>query len=78
MVVHNMIVRTSLRRYDSLSRFWSWGLILFYLIDFNTTTVYAQKYKYIGIKDGLSSRYVIGIRKDRKGYMWFLTHQGID
>ena len=78
MVVHNMIVRTSLRRYDSLSRFWSWVLILFYLIDFNTTTVYAQKYKYIGIKDGLSSRYVIGIRKDRKGYMWFLTHQGID
>ena len=75
MVVHNMIVRTNLRCYGSLSRILSWGLILYCL---GTTAGYAQKYKYIGIKDGLSSRYVVGIRQDRKGYMWFLTHQGID
>ena len=38
----------------------------------------AQTYKYIGVEDGLSNRRVYAIQKDRKGYMWFLTHDGID
>lgn len=38
----------------------------------------AQIYKYIGVEDGLSNRRVYSIQKDRKGYMWFLTHEGID
>lgn len=38
----------------------------------------AQIYKYIGVEDGLSNRRVYAIQKDRKGYMWFLTHDGID
>lgn len=38
----------------------------------------AQVYKYISIEDGLSNRRVYSIQKDRKGYMWFLTHDGID
>lgn len=38
----------------------------------------AQIYKYIGVEDGLSNRRVYSIQKDRKGYMWFLTHDGID
>ena len=38
----------------------------------------AQIYKYIGVEDGLINRRVYSIQKDRKGYMWFLTHEGID
>ncbi|WP_042372899.1 hybrid sensor histidine kinase/response regulator transcription factor [Bacteroides neonati] len=38
----------------------------------------AQTYKYIGVEDGLSNRRVYNIPKDHKGYMWFLTHEGID
>ena len=38
----------------------------------------AQTYKYIGVEDGLSSRRVYAIQKGPKGYMWFLTHNGID
>ena len=43
-------------------------------------TVYApaQLYRYLETEDGLSSRRVISIQKDRKGYMWFLTLEGID
>ena len=37
-----------------------------------------QTYKYIGMEDGLSNRQVYAIEKDRKGYMWFLTPEGID
>ncbi|MCD8031534.1 MAG: hybrid sensor histidine kinase/response regulator, partial [Bacteroides sp.] len=39
---------------------------------------YAQTYTYIGVEEGLSNRQVHSIRKDRMGYMWFLTHEGID
>ncbi|MCD8080548.1 MAG: response regulator [Bacteroides sp.] len=38
----------------------------------------AQTYTYIGVEEGLSNRQVHSIRKDRMGYMWFLTHEGID
>ena len=38
----------------------------------------AQTYKYIGVEDGLSNRRVYAIQKGSKGYMWFLTHDGID
>ena len=38
----------------------------------------AQTYKYIGVEDGLSNRRVYAIQKGPKGYMWFLTHEGID
>lgn len=50
---------------------WFWGL-LFPLF------CHAQIYKYIGVEDGLSHRRVYAINKDSKGYMWFLTHSGID
>lgn len=39
---------------------------------------HAQAYKYIGIDEGLSNRRVYAIQKDAKGYMWFLTSDGID
>lgn len=40
--------------------------------------VCSQTYKYIGMEDGLSNRQVYAIEKDWKGYMWFLTPEGID
>ena len=39
---------------------------------------FAQTYKYIGIEDGLSNRRIFDIQKDSKGYMWFLTNEGMD
>ena len=50
---------------------------LFLLLLFPLTCI-AQTYKYIGVEDGLSNRRVYAIQKDRKGYIWFLTHDGID
>lgn len=40
--------------------------------------LYAQSYQHIGVRNGLSSRKVYFIQQDQKGYMWFLTHEGID
>ena len=39
---------------------------------------YSQIYKYIDMKDGLSSRRVLSICQGSQGYMWILTHKGID
>lgn len=50
-------------------------LILFLLISLLSS---AQTYKYIGVEDGLSNKRVYNIHQDKKGYMWFLTHEGID
>ncbi len=38
----------------------------------------AQAYRHISVEKGLSSRKVYSIQKDKTGYMWFLTHEGID
>ena len=38
----------------------------------------SQTYKYIGIEEGLSNQKIYRIQKDARGYMWFLTHVGID
>ena len=38
----------------------------------------AQLFRYLDTNQGLSSRRVIAIEKDNKGYMWFLTHEGVD
>lgn len=50
-------------------------LLIFLLSTFFTA---AQTYKYIGVEDGLSNRRIYAIQKGPKGYMWFLTHDGID
>lgn len=52
--------------------------ILIFLSLFFPTVLNAQTYKYIGVDDGLSDRRVYHIQKDKKGYMWFLTHEGVD
>ena len=38
----------------------------------------AQTFKYIGPEDGLSNRRVYRVQKDQKGFIWFLTREGID
>ena len=35
-------------------------------------------FKYIGPEDGLSNRRVYRVQKDQKGFIWFLTREGID
>lgn len=48
------------------------------LLSLSSIVSVAQTYKYIGVENGLSNRRVYAIQKDSKGYMWFLTHVGID
>ena len=52
--------------------------LLFILSIWGVITSSAQLYRYLDKEDGLSSRRVISIEKDTKGYMWFLTHEGVD
>ena len=53
-------------------------ILLFILILLGAVSVSAQLYRYLDTNQGLSSRRVIAIEKDTKGYMWFLTHEGVD
>lgn len=52
--------------------------VLFFLFIYVSSISIAQTYKYLGVEDGLSNRRVYAIQKGPKGYMWFLTHNGID
>ena len=52
------------------------NIILFLLL--LPLMAYGQTYKHIGVEDGLSNRRIYNIQKDHQGYMWFLTHNGID
>lgn len=52
--------------------------IIFFLFTYISSFCIAQTYKYLGVEDGLSNRRVYAIQKGPKGYMWFLTHNGID
>lgn len=54
------------------------GFFLFVLILINCTVSKGQIYKYIGLEDGLNNQKIYHIQKDRRGYMWFLTQEGID
>lgn len=53
-------------------------LFFFFILMYSSFFTAAQTYKYIGVENGLSNRRVYAIRKGPKGYMWFLTHDGID
>lgn len=53
-------------------------LILLCLILSGMSQLSAQLYRDLDTREGLSSRRVLSIEKDSKGYMWFLTHEGID
>lgn len=52
--------------------------ILLFLLLITCSYCAAQNYTYLGVEDGLSNRKVYSIQKDKRGYMWFLTHGGID
>ena len=54
------------------------GFFLFVLLLINGTVSRGQIYKYIGLEDGLNNQKIYHIQKDRRGYMWFLTQEGID
>ncbi len=53
-----------------------WSIFILVLLPLGT--LLAQSYKYIGVEDGLSNRRVSSIEKDKKGYMWFLSQEGVD
>lgn len=53
-------------------------ILLLIMLCLGVVHAYAQLYRYLETEDGLSSRRVISIEKDLKGYMWFLTLEGID
>ena len=52
--------------------------LLIILLFLGAVSASAQLYRYLDTNQGLSSRRVVAIEKDTKGYMWFLTHEGID
>ena len=54
------------------------GFFLFILLLINCTVSKGQIYKYIGLEDGLNNQKIYHIQKDRRGYMWFLTQEGVD
>lgn len=68
----SFLYRNILKRKNS---FFFQAFCLFLLF---SSTVSSQVYKRIGIEQGLSNRRVFAIQKDSMGYMWFLTHEGID
>ena len=52
--------------------------MLFIFLLMSSTVSKGQIYKYIGLEDGLNNQKIYHIQKDRQGYMWFLTQEGID
>lgn len=53
-------------------------IFLFTILFISSSVSRCQIYKYIGLEDGLSNQKIYHIQKDRKGYMWFLTQEGVD
>lgn len=52
--------------------------MFFVLLLISSTVSKGQIYKYIGLEDGLNNQKIYHIQKDQRGYMWFLTQEGID
>ena len=53
-------------------------IFLFVILIISSTISRCQIYKYIGLEDGLNNKKIYHIQKDRRGYMWFLTQEGVD
>ena len=64
-----------IKRPETLLEMRKYFLLFFILL---SCSLEAQIYKYIGPEEGLSNRRVYQVQKDQKGFMWFLTRQGID
>ncbi len=54
------------------------ALFIFFLLIAIPCVCKGQIYKYLGIEDGLNNRRIFRIQKGGRGYMWFLTQEGID
>ena len=54
------------------------GTLLWIVLLCSLQPTYGQIYKYLGLKDGLSSRNVYAVQQSNDGFMWFLTDNGID
>lgn len=54
------------------------NIVLFCLLFMNLLSVKAQIFKYIDMKDGLSSRRAFSIQQDKQDFIWILTHKGVD
>lgn len=50
----------------------------FVILIIGSTISRCQIYKYIGLEDGLNNQKIYHIQKDQRGYMWFLTQEGVD
>ncbi|MEY8707539.1 two-component regulator propeller domain-containing protein [Bacteroides faecichinchillae] len=53
-------------------------IFLFTVLFISSSVSRCQIYKYIGLEDGLNNQKIYHIQKDQRGYMWFLTQEGID
>ena len=53
-------------------------IFLFVILIISSTISRCQIYQYIGLEDGLNNQKIYHIQKDRRGYMWFLTQEGVD
>ena len=53
-------------------------LLVFIVLLISSAVSKGQIYKYIGLEDGLNNQKIYHIQKDRRGYMWFLTQEGVD
>lgn len=52
--------------------------ILTLLFLLSASSSYASFFKELSVKNGLSNRKVYAVTKDHDGYLWFVTHSGID
>ena len=53
-------------------------LLVFIVLLISSAVSKGQIYKYIGLEDGLNNQKIYHIQKDRRGYMWFFTQEGVD
>ena len=55
-------------------------IILVILLLTSSCWLMAQPYiiKRLGIEQGLSNNYVVGITQDKQGFLWFATEEGLN
>ena len=53
-----------------------WAIFASLVLTFQLS--YAQYFRHLTVRDGLSDNYVFHIEKDGKGNMWFATSSGLD
>ena len=54
------------------------NLLLYLFAFFNFIPAHPHLIKRLGIEQGLSNNYVVGITQDKAGFMWFATESGLN